>query len=162
MKAYGGVDVYIHVFSTSAPVVGEWSASRPGRFTPRCPMDRMLGGLQSRSGRRGTFLTLQGSQPADGRCTDYATATHTGKMHDMYKGYYGGCMRSHDTVRLDQKEQILSLQSAFCMIHLHFIIQCVFIIICTIPVPSLKGFDPALWYKNTCAGGRTPATHKRR
>jgi hypothetical protein len=33
MKAYGGVDVYIHIFLTSALVGGEWSASRPGRFT---------------------------------------------------------------------------------------------------------------------------------
>jgi hypothetical protein len=34
MKAYGGVDVYIHIFLTSALGRGEWSASRPGRFTP--------------------------------------------------------------------------------------------------------------------------------
>jgi hypothetical protein len=34
MKAYGGVDVLIHVFLTSALVGGEWSALRPGRFTP--------------------------------------------------------------------------------------------------------------------------------
>jgi hypothetical protein len=34
MKAYGGVDVYIHIFLTSALVGGEWSTSRPGRFTP--------------------------------------------------------------------------------------------------------------------------------
>jgi hypothetical protein len=34
MKAYGEVDVWINVFSTSALIVGEWSASRPGRFTP--------------------------------------------------------------------------------------------------------------------------------
>jgi hypothetical protein len=34
MKAYGRVDVYIHVFLTSALVGGEWSVSRPGRFTP--------------------------------------------------------------------------------------------------------------------------------
>jgi hypothetical protein len=33
MKAYGGVDVYIHVFLTSALVGGEWSVSRSGRFT---------------------------------------------------------------------------------------------------------------------------------
>jgi hypothetical protein len=33
MKAYGGVDVYIHIFLTSALVGGEWSASRLGRFT---------------------------------------------------------------------------------------------------------------------------------
>jgi hypothetical protein len=35
MKAYGGVDAQIHIFLTSALVGGEWSASRPGRFTPR-------------------------------------------------------------------------------------------------------------------------------
>jgi hypothetical protein len=34
MKAYGGVDVYIHIFLTSTLAGGEWSASRPGRFTP--------------------------------------------------------------------------------------------------------------------------------
>jgi hypothetical protein len=33
MKAYGGVDIYIHIFLASALVGGEWSASRPGRFT---------------------------------------------------------------------------------------------------------------------------------
>jgi hypothetical protein len=34
MKTYGGVDVQIHVSLTSALAGGEWSASRPGRFTP--------------------------------------------------------------------------------------------------------------------------------
>jgi hypothetical protein len=33
MKAYGGVDVQIHIFLTSALAGGQWSASRPGRFT---------------------------------------------------------------------------------------------------------------------------------
>jgi hypothetical protein len=33
MKAYGGVDVYIHIFLTSALPGSEWSVSRPGRFT---------------------------------------------------------------------------------------------------------------------------------
>jgi hypothetical protein len=33
MKAYGGVDVQIHVFLTSALDGGEWSASSPWRFT---------------------------------------------------------------------------------------------------------------------------------
>jgi hypothetical protein len=33
MKAYRGVDVEIHVFLTSALAGGEWSISRPGRFT---------------------------------------------------------------------------------------------------------------------------------
>jgi hypothetical protein len=34
MKAYGGVDVQIHVFLTLALTGVEWSASRPCRFTP--------------------------------------------------------------------------------------------------------------------------------
>jgi hypothetical protein len=34
MKAYEGVDVYIHIFLTSALAGDEWSASRTGRFTP--------------------------------------------------------------------------------------------------------------------------------
>jgi hypothetical protein len=33
MKAYAGVDVWIHVFLTSTPVSGEWSALHFGRFT---------------------------------------------------------------------------------------------------------------------------------
>jgi hypothetical protein len=34
MKAYGGVHVQIHVFSTSTLVGEDWSASCPGRFIP--------------------------------------------------------------------------------------------------------------------------------
>jgi hypothetical protein len=33
MKAYSGVDVYIHIFFTAALAEGEWSALRPDRFT---------------------------------------------------------------------------------------------------------------------------------
>jgi hypothetical protein len=46
MKAYGGVDVWTHVLLTSALVGGEWSASRPGRFTlgERAPGTHCLGG----------------------------------------------------------------------------------------------------------------------
>jgi hypothetical protein len=33
MKAYGGVVVYIDILLKSVLVGGEWSASRPGRFT---------------------------------------------------------------------------------------------------------------------------------
>jgi hypothetical protein len=52
------VDVQIHIFLTSALLGGEWSTSRPGRFTPRgksplYPLDRRLGGPHSRSGRFG-------------------------------------------------------------------------------------------------------------
>jgi hypothetical protein len=34
MKAYGGIDVQSHVFLISALARGEWSASRPSRFSP--------------------------------------------------------------------------------------------------------------------------------
>jgi hypothetical protein len=56
MKAYEGVDVYTHVFLTSAPVGGERSASHPGHFTPgekapQYPLNRRLCGTQSWSGR---------------------------------------------------------------------------------------------------------------
>jgi hypothetical protein len=46
MEAYGGVDVETHVFLTSALVGDEWSASRPGRFTPgeRAPGTHWIGG----------------------------------------------------------------------------------------------------------------------
>jgi hypothetical protein len=46
MKAYGGMDVYIHIFLNSALVRGNWSASRPGRFTPgeRVPRTHWRGG----------------------------------------------------------------------------------------------------------------------
>jgi hypothetical protein len=34
MKTYGRVEVQFHTVLTSAVDGGEWSASRPGRFTP--------------------------------------------------------------------------------------------------------------------------------
>jgi hypothetical protein len=46
MKAYGGLDVLIHIFLTSALFGGEWSASRPVRFTAgeRAPSTQWIGG----------------------------------------------------------------------------------------------------------------------
>jgi hypothetical protein len=45
MKAYGGLDVKIHIFLTLAAAGDEWSASRPDRFTPgeRAPSARWIG-----------------------------------------------------------------------------------------------------------------------
>jgi hypothetical protein len=67
MRAYGGVDVYIHIFLTSTLVGGEWSASRPGLFTPeeRTPGTHWIGGwVDPRIGlddmEEREFLTLQG------------------------------------------------------------------------------------------------------
>jgi hypothetical protein len=46
MKAYGGVDVYIHISLTSALAGSEWSASRPCLFTPgeTAPGTNWIGG----------------------------------------------------------------------------------------------------------------------
>jgi hypothetical protein len=46
MKTYWGVEVLLHAFLTSALDGGEWSASRPGRFTPRerAPGTHSIGG----------------------------------------------------------------------------------------------------------------------
>jgi hypothetical protein len=69
MKAYGGVDVYIHVFLTSALVGGE-SASRPGRFTreERAPgTHRIEGWVGPRAGlddvEKRKILTLPRLEP---------------------------------------------------------------------------------------------------
>jgi hypothetical protein len=60
-----GVDVQIHIFLTSALVGGEWSTSRPIRFTPgeRVPGTHWIGGwVDLRAGlddrEKGKFLTL--------------------------------------------------------------------------------------------------------
>jgi hypothetical protein len=87
MKAYGGVDVQIHILLTSALVAVEWSASGPGRVTPgeTAPANLCIGGwVDPRAGldnsEKRKFSTLPGlelrplSRPA--RCsgyTDYAT-----------------------------------------------------------------------------------------
>jgi hypothetical protein len=67
MKAYGGIDVYIHIFLTLVLVGGEWSASRLGHFTPgeRTPGIHWTGGLVGpRAGlddvEKRKFLTLSG------------------------------------------------------------------------------------------------------
>jgi hypothetical protein len=67
MKTYGGVDVQIHIFSTSALVAGEWSASRPSRCIPeeRAPGTHWIEGwVGPRAGlddmEKKKFLTLPG------------------------------------------------------------------------------------------------------
>jgi hypothetical protein len=67
MKVYLGVDALINVFLPSALDGSDWSASRPGRFTPgeRAPGTHCIGGWASpRSGlddmEKRKFLTLPG------------------------------------------------------------------------------------------------------
>jgi hypothetical protein len=52
MKAYGGVYVLIHILLTSTLAGGEWSASRPHRFTPgeRAPGIYWIGSVDPRAG----------------------------------------------------------------------------------------------------------------
>jgi hypothetical protein len=64
---------WMYIFLTSALAGGEWSDSRPCRFTPggkshRYPLDRRLGGPQNRSERR----EMEVVQPVASRYTDYA------------------------------------------------------------------------------------------
>jgi len=42
MKSYGGVEVQLHSFLTSALDCSEWLTSRPGRFTP-VPIEQEAG-----------------------------------------------------------------------------------------------------------------------
>jgi hypothetical protein len=67
MKAYGGVDVYIHIFLTSALAGGESSASCPGPFSPveTAPGTHWIGGwVGPRAGlddvENRKFLTIPG------------------------------------------------------------------------------------------------------
>jgi hypothetical protein len=73
------MDVYIHVFFTSALVRGEWSGSRPDRFTPGeiAPDSHCIEGwvvprtyLDDLEKRK--FLTPLALQPVASRYTDWA------------------------------------------------------------------------------------------
>jgi hypothetical protein len=84
MKAYGGVDVKIHVFLRSVLVGDGWSASRPDRFIPGeiTPCTHWIGGwLGPRAGLDDVvkikFLNLLGHEldtsvvhPVASRSTD--------------------------------------------------------------------------------------------
>jgi hypothetical protein len=75
MKTYGGVEVQLHPFLTSAVGAGESSASRSARFTP------WLGGPESRSGRGGEkkynlrcpCREWSPGRPASRQCADWVT-----------------------------------------------------------------------------------------
>jgi hypothetical protein len=82
MKAYGGVDAWIHIFLTSALAGGEWPASRPYSF------DWRLGGPQSRSGRGEIkILDPTGTRTPAPRSSQPLVSRYT----DCYPGSYIYC-----------------------------------------------------------------------
>jgi hypothetical protein len=82
MKTYGGVDVQSHLLLTSAPVGGEWSASRSYCFIPReigagiCWIGGWVGN-QGSSGRRGEEKNLART----------GTQTTTPRPSSLYPAY---------------------------------------------------------------------------
>jgi hypothetical protein len=85
MKAYGGVDVDIHVFLSLVLVRGEWSASRPGE---RAPGANWIGdwvgprtGLDDVEKRK--ILPLPG--------LELRSLTHPARSQSLYRLRYPGC-----------------------------------------------------------------------
>jgi hypothetical protein len=87
---YWEVDVYVHVFLTSAQVRNEWSASRHGRFTTgeRAPSTNWIGGRVDPTARldvveKRKFLTRDSNsdslvvQPEASCYTDSVTPART-------------------------------------------------------------------------------------
>jgi hypothetical protein len=94
MKAYGGVDVYIHIFLISALAAGECSASRPGRFTPgeRSPGIHWIGGwVDPRADlddvEKRKFLTLQG--------LELRPLGRPARSQSLYRMRYPGSLRNY-------------------------------------------------------------------
>jgi hypothetical protein len=57
------VEVELHDFLTSALDGGDWSASRPGRFTPRGVWVDPRAGLDAVARRKNPIIALQGIEP---------------------------------------------------------------------------------------------------
>jgi hypothetical protein len=78
MKTYGGMDVWTHVFSISGLVWGEWSASRPGRFTPgeRAPGTHWIGNWV------GPRASLHSMHPTTKWLLNYRTVLLLSQMSD--------------------------------------------------------------------------------
>jgi hypothetical protein len=81
VKTYGGVNVQILIFLTSALVAGEWSFTPrplyPRGKSPLYPFDRRLGGPQTSGEKKnpvptGTQLRPSADQPVASRYTDCA------------------------------------------------------------------------------------------
>jgi hypothetical protein len=80
---------YEGAFSTSALDGGEWSASRSGRFTPQgkgpwYPLDRRLGGSQSRSGHGGEEKNSQSLPGIEPPIIQPVAQRYTTELSDEY------------------------------------------------------------------------------
>jgi hypothetical protein len=97
MKAYGGIDVQIHTFLTSALVGGKWSASRSDYLTPqqRAPVTHWIEPVWT-TWRGENFYPYRDSnsdpsavQPAASRSTDFAVQetkpVSTSVTHSVYE-----------------------------------------------------------------------------
>jgi hypothetical protein len=89
MKAYGGMDVEISIFSTSALLGVEWSALRPGCFTTgeNAPATHWIGSrLGHRDGlndvEKSEFLTLPG--------LELQPLCHPARRQSLYRPSYSG------------------------------------------------------------------------
>jgi hypothetical protein len=83
MKTYGGVDILIHIFLTSALVGGKWSASHPGCFTPgkEPPDTHCVGGwVDPKAGlenmEKCKFLTVPGLELRPFSCPAYSQSLY--------------------------------------------------------------------------------------
>jgi hypothetical protein len=90
MKAYGVVDVQIHIFLKSALVGGEWSASRPGSFTPG--KEHWRGGWMGPSDSMDNvetkrLLTLPGLEPRP--------LSRPARSQSLYQLRYRGYLEQH-------------------------------------------------------------------
>jgi hypothetical protein len=94
MKAYEVVDVQIHASLTSALAGGEWSASRPGRFTPGT---HWIGGwVDPRTGldvvEKRKFLTLLG--------LELQSLGRPARSQSLYRLSYPGSLNSRWGVQI--------------------------------------------------------------
>jgi hypothetical protein len=107
------MEVWLHAFLISALDGDEWPTSRPGRFTPgerttQYPLNRRLGGLQSRSRSGGVEknsqplpeMELRPSSPYPSRYSDLAI------LDPLIMYYFGICFWKY------RKIMDIQLQSA--------------------------------------------------
>jgi hypothetical protein len=122
MKAYVGLDVYIHIFLTSALGRGEWSASRTGRFTPgeRAPGTHWIGGRVDPSAGpdevdKSKFLILPGRTPNPRTSSPYPVTIPTAlwNEHGVQCNYGINCFNATEIYHY-RRRYMASRRTAMC------------------------------------------------